>query len=156
MGITKVFRDRLEQNLPNARMAESIARITAFDFGKGKVDGCFREWDTALWHSNQLHGVGCGDRDGQARRVRNTNVFRRQDYQTTSDKHLHHLKHPGQIVNRCINVTAPNRFDESADDVVVFVTRSVISENTVDSRGHDLSGYRSPVPTAFADASSAG
>ncbi|CAB4863018.1 unannotated protein [freshwater metagenome] len=126
-----MFRDGLERtvpNVPNRSINRSNHSVRLWS--ERKMDSSLSERDATLWHSNQLHRIRCGDRNSQTRGVRNPDVFRRQDYQPSSDKSrvFTGFDHACQIVNRRVNITAPNRFDKRTDDVIVFVTRSVISE----------------------------
>ena len=100
---------------------------------------------------------------GQRLRVGHADVLGRGDDDAAGDEPrvLAGLDHPGQVVQRGVDVAAPHRLDERADDVVVLVALSVVAQQRpvdrrrdgvgVDDRARSSSSVR-PAPAVGATA----
>ena len=105
--------------------------MTALDFGASAsaIVG-LGEVEPGLGHADQLHGLGGGDRGRQRGRVGQADVLAGQDHQPPRDEArvLARLDHPGQVVQRGVDVGAADRLDEGADHVVVLVALPVVAD----------------------------
>src|SRR5215213_2386697 len=99
--------------------------------GRREVDHRLGQDDPGLGHADELHRLRGGDRRLQRGRVRHPDVLRRGDDDPSSHEPgvLPRLQHPGQIVQRGIDVGPAHRLDEGAGHVVVLVTVLVVPDD---------------------------
>ena len=107
-----------------------MAVITALDLGAtARRDRGLGEVEARLGHADQLHRLGGGHGGRQRGRVGEPDVLARADHQPAGDEArvLARLDHPGEVVQRGVDVGAADRLDEGADHVVVLVALAVVA-----------------------------
>ena len=101
-----------------------------------EIERRFREGQEALRHADEMDGVLRGDRDGERARVRQSDIFRRQDDEAPrhEERVLAGLQHAGEPVERRVRIRAAQRLDERGNGVVVRVAGLVMGQAPL----HDL------------------
>ena len=101
------------------------------DFGGGgQVDHGLGQHQPAFGHADQLHGLRRGDRGLQGRGIGHADVLGGRDDEAPrhEPRVLPRLEHPGEVVQRGVDVGAPDGLDEGAGDVVVLVPGTVVAD----------------------------
>ena len=115
--------------------------------GCRKVHRRLRQDDAPLRHPNKGHRIRRCLGNHESLGIRHSDIFRGEDDHTSGNKpgilSRHH--HAGQVMQRRVHIGTPDRFNESANDVIVLVAIFVISNQ---SRIHSLrSDVRGDRPT---------
>ena len=94
----------------------------------GQVDRGFGQRDAGFGHADLVHRVEAGVGQQQGVGIGQADVFRGQDHQPAGDEARLFAsgQHAGQVVDRCVGIAAPHRFDKGRDHVVVLFAVLVV------------------------------
>ena len=95
----------------------------------GHVGDSLAEDDATFWHAYELQRVGGALCDHQRLRIGHADVFTGEDNDAASDEEriFTGVEHAREIIEGCVDVAAAHAFDESGDDIVMFVAGAVVA-----------------------------